>query len=108
MEIEMALRKDSAVDEIIPTLVDDAAIPDPSELPHSMRRLLEWESAQLRSKRWGDDVESLIAQRPQEGRRRTARTATSRQAARTTAHAPTQEWRPQTPRRRLRRAWLAG
>jgi hypothetical protein len=61
-EIEAALRKDSGVQEVIPALVDDAAIPRQDDLRYlgSIQALLRRQQADLRPSHWDADVRVLI------------------------------------------------
>jgi hypothetical protein len=61
-EIERALRKDSAVEVMIPALLDDAVMPSEKDLPslRSLWPLLRRQLTQLRPERWDADVQNLI------------------------------------------------
>jgi hypothetical protein len=78
-EIEMALSRGSEV-EVIPVLIDDAAIPPPDSLPRSIRGLATRQAERLRYTHFDQDVERLIGiledrrQRPQPAPERPAQT----------------------------------
>ena len=55
-EIELALRNKWTV---IPVLVDDASLPDPLQLPPSIRALPDCQAARFRQTNLDDDVEEL-------------------------------------------------
>jgi TIR domain/PAN domain len=57
IEIEAALVRDIRV---IPILVDGAAIPKPSELPDSLKRLARRQGVEVRHNHFGRDVDALI------------------------------------------------
>ncbi len=61
-EIEAALRRDSGVQEVIPALVDDAAIPREDDLRYlgSIHPLLNRQQAELRPTHWDADVQVLV------------------------------------------------
>jgi SIR2-like domain/TIR domain len=59
-EIETALRRGSGVD-VIPVLLDDAALPSGRRIPASLEPLLRRQTAQLRLGRWEADVEALVS-----------------------------------------------
>jgi SIR2-like domain/TIR domain len=61
-EIEAALRRDSGVREVIPALVEDAAIPRREDLRYlgSIHPLLNRQQIELRPSHWDSDVDGLI------------------------------------------------
>lgn len=59
-EIEVAVRA-RARTTVIPVLIDDAVMPREDELPRSIRPLVSVQGAWLRSMRFDEDVEHLIA-----------------------------------------------
>ena len=61
-EIEAALRRDSGVHEVIPTLVDDAVLPREDDLRYlgGVHPLLKRQQAELRPAHWDADLQALI------------------------------------------------
>ncbi|HET7444674.1 MAG TPA: SIR2 family protein [Solirubrobacterales bacterium] len=61
-EIEAALRRDSGVHEVIPTLVDDAVLPGEDDLRYlgGVHPLLKRQQAELRPGHWDADLQALI------------------------------------------------
>jgi SIR2-like domain/TIR domain len=68
-EIEQALRKDSQVEMIVPALIDDAEPPAERDLPRPLLPLFHRQVVELRPSRWDADVQELIEEIENLGRR---------------------------------------
>lgn len=63
-EIEFGLRRAATTSDlrIMPVLVGGASIPEPTQLPESIRSLLEWDAAKLRDDSFDDDFDKLVGE----------------------------------------------
>jgi hypothetical protein len=61
-EIETALHRDGVV--VIPVVVGGARVPDPDELPESLRPMLDWQAQHLNQQSWDYDFRRLVGALP--------------------------------------------